>query len=257
VNKKDTAYNEKHEFAIFVPQLSLKLQSRGVGEKLLLVDEAFVHRITHVLRIKMGDTCIIFDQKIYSSVEIVEFSGKKSVTLLLRTITCASQLFPTIVFLLPLLKRDDYEAAIYALTELGVNTIQPIFTQKSIRSWQIKDQERIQRIIIAAAEQSKNFAYPLINQPIPLTQALDIYHREPQKIFFDALGDSLISVMDKIRQVSAEKIILLIGPEGDLTAEEKFMVSEHKFLFSALTPTVIRAFQAASLGAGLVRSLIR
>ncbi len=48
----------------------------------------------------------------------------------------------------------------------------------------------------------------------------------------------------------------VIGPEGDLTKEEKAYLKEQGFLFCALTPTVLRAQQAVALGLGILRSYL-
>ena len=50
--------------------------------------------------------------------------------------------------------------------------------------------------------------------------------------------------------------MLLIGPEGDLALQEKELVAG-KMQFCALTPTILRASQAAALSIGIVRSVGR
>ncbi|PKN03448.1 hypothetical protein CVU75_02160, partial [Candidatus Dependentiae bacterium HGW-Dependentiae-1] len=52
-------------------------------------------------------------------------------------------------------------------------------------------------------------------------------------------------------------ILLLVGPEGDLTEEEKGAISRAGVQFCKLTPTVLRAMQATAVGMGVVRSVIQ
>ena len=164
---------------------------------------------------------------------------------------------PTVTFLLPLLKRDDFEGALYSLAEIGVNSIQLVATHKTHTSWSDeRDGERARRILIAAAEQSKNYAMPELKAPVALDKALQAMNMtDSTKIFFDPLGESFFAVMSALHGNQPDHIVLLIGPEGDLTAQEKEMVHQKGFIFCALTPTIVRAVQAAALGAGLVRSL--
>jgi RsmE family RNA methyltransferase len=246
---------EKHEFALFVESLSLLIQGKSTGDTLIVVDEKLAHRIINVLRLKEEDVCVLFDRHIQASV-IIAGLGKKQIRVTIHSTQATITLQPTITFLFPLLKRDDYESALYALTEVGVNTIQLVFTQKTAHHWAgNRDSERAERILISAAEQSKNFSYPYIKDPIHLEVALQKYNQADLKVFFDPEGKNLFDVMHSVHDSNVKNIVLLVGPEGDLHIEEKKMVQEKGFLFCTLTPTVMRAVQAAALGAGFFRSL--
>lgn len=256
MNSKAVENKEKHEFALHVESLSLLLQKKQAGESVVFSDEKMAHRIANVLRLKVDDQCILFDRYMHTSVIIEAFIGKKSLSVTIQSIQKNSTLQPTITFLLPVLKRDDYEAALYALAEVGVNVIQLVFTQKTPHQWAGKrDRDRAERILIAAAEQSKHFAYPEIKEPIALSAALENYDTTHVKLFFDPEGKKLFDVMHKVRDTKTKDIVLLVGPEGDLNLEEKKLVQMNNFVFCALTPTIMRAVQAASLGAGIVRSI--
>lgn len=256
MNSKAVENKKKHEFALHIEALSLLLQKKHIGESVVFSDEKMVHRIVNVLRLKVHEQCILFDRYMHASVVIETFIGKKSISATVQSMQKNLTLQPALTFLLPVLKRDDYEAALYALAEVGVNTIQLVFTQKTPHQWAGKrDKERAERILIAAAEQSKNFAYPEIKEPITLSAALENYGTNYVKIFFDPEGKNLFDVMHKVRDTKTKDIALLVGPEGDLNVEEKKLVEKNNFIFCALTPTIMRAVQAASLGAGIVRSI--
>ena len=253
-SSKALAQEEKHEFALFVASLSS--QMRTVSHQILtILDEQLFHRMRNVLRLQSDDTCIFFDRNVRVSVAITAFVGKKQVQVLVKSVEKTLFLQPTITFLLPLLKRDDYQTALYSLAEVGVNTIQLVFTQKTAHQWSSKDNERAERIVIGAAEQSKNFAYPEIKEPISLEIALKQY-ASGVKLFFDPEGRHCFNVMQELHKGNAEHVVLLIGPEGDLTIEEKKIVQINGFIFCALTPTVVRSVQAAALSAGFVRSIL-
>ena len=121
---------EKHEFALCVESLSLLIQGKSAGDVLIFTDEKLIHRIINVLRLKVEDTCILFDRHIQACAIIVG-AGKKQISVRISSMQPTSALEPAITFLLPVLKRDDYESALYALAEVGVNTIQLVFTQKT------------------------------------------------------------------------------------------------------------------------------
>src|SRR5690606_33761628 len=117
-----------------------------------------------------------------------------------------------------------------------------------------KDYERFQRIIIAASEQSKNFAFPELKEAIVLHSAIGAYAEK--KIFFDPQGQSVMHVMQDMVKSHMQELFLLVGPEGDLTYEEKVAVRKAGFIFCALTPTILRSVHASFLGAGIIRSVL-
>jgi RsmE family RNA methyltransferase len=256
MNSKAVNNREKHKFALFVESLSSLIYGKDSGNSLVVSDEKLLHRVMTVVRLNSGDHCIFFDRHVHVSVVIVAFVGKKQLNCTIQSVKKTVFLQPRLTFLLPLLKRDDYESALYALTEVGVSTIQLVFTQKTAHQWSgDRDTDRAQRVIISAAEQSKNFAYPELKEPISLESALKKYNA-PAKIFFDPAGDKFFEVMQTLHSKNPQDVLLLVGPEGDLHSEEKKMVQVNGFIFCALTPTIMRAVQAAALGAGFVRSLL-
>lgn len=247
---------EKHEFALFVESLSSLLRTVMPGQAFTIVDEKLFHRMVTVLRLRTGDSCVVFDNTLHALCTISAFVGKKQIQMMLQSKQLNTAVRPEITFLLPLLKRDDYEGALYSLAEVGVTTIQLVSTNKTHTSWSDeRDGDRARRILIAAAEQSKNYAMPTVKAPVRLDDALADIRKGATKVFFDPAGDAFFVVMSTLYDNRPDNIVLLIGPEGDLSSEEKKMLKEKGFIFCALTPTIVRAVQAAALGAGLVRSL--
>jgi len=130
-------------------------------------------------------------------------------------------------------------------------------TKKTQRTWGgQKEEERIERIMQAAAEQSKNFAFPKVSSPVPLEVAVAGVARDAIKIFFDPTGCSLNNLITSINTSLSTRIILSVGPEGDLTMDEKASLNGQGFVFCQLTPTILRAQQAVTVSVGALRSLL-
>lgn len=254
--RSNESCNATHEFAFFISLFSSIVQSIDSNQELIITDDVLFHRMKTVVRLKLGDHCIFFDRLLFAECEIKEFIGKKQIRCVMRAKHKTQSIVPSITFLLPLLKKEDYEHALYTLAEMGITTVQLVFTQKSRSSWGgIKDIERAQRIFIAASEQSKNFSYPELKGPILLQEALAIH--ASKKIFFDPMGDNALSVCNYMHVSPSDHIVLCVGPEGDLTHSEKEALKNHNFIFCALTQTVLRSVQAVAVSSGLVRSLWR
>ncbi len=251
-----TFHKDKHEFALHVPFLSSLAKRSVPGDEIVIIDERLVHRMSGVLRLTPKKQCVFFDKQVHVYGEIQEFSRKKQVSCTVIRKETNTIFSPSLIFLLPILKREDFELALYSLTEIGVNTIQLIMTKKTHKAaFNQKDFERSQRIIIAAAEQSKNFAYPELKYPVMLSDSVN-EHLPKTRLFFDQKGIALFPVIENLQRDRPRDIVLLIGPEGDLSSEEKEMVLSKEFITCSLTSTVLRSVQAAAISAGLIRSLV-
>ena len=86
--------------------------------------------------------------------------------------------------------------------------------------------------------------------------ALEKYNSYSSKLFFDPQGAHFFDIMQRLHSDQPKEVLLLVGPEGDLTSQEKEVVRANNFIFCALTPTIIRAVQATGLAVGFIRSLL-
>lgn len=244
---------DKHEFALYWAQMPSSA-SRSIDKTWHIEDKELVHRITKILRLKVTDTVIFFNADTVLHCTIEAFKDKNTVTVYTHVIEHPAVLKPTIVALVPVLKRVDFEAAIGDLTILGVTTIIPVHTKKSSTETN-STPDRLLRIAHACAEQSKQFLIPAIHPTLSLEKAIN--HPlvvNSTKIFFDPHGENLKDVLLRTPVEHSSSYTLLIGPEGDLTPEEKHVLATHHFQFCSLTPSILRAHQAIFLGAGIIRS---
>jgi len=253
---------EKHVFALYLPQLS-QLVNNTVGRNesgvLTITDQVLCHRISHILRLHAGESLILFDCFIRVCCQLYAIH-KKEVACIIVDKQDIKILTPRITCILPLLKRDDFEQTLAILGSLGVSVIQLLMTDKTNRIWGAKDRERAERIFIAAAEQSKCFAIPVLRAPISLQELCNIYARDraqdkAMKIYFDDTGEPLLDIMNRSTGMHITEYVCMVGPEGDLTTIEKHELQEARFVFCKLTPTILRSVYAVCLGIGAFRSL--
>ncbi len=242
-----------HEFSLYWPGSSEVAERQG--GRITLKDPDLVRRIVKVLRLSEGDTFILFDQNIHLRVQLIAFHAKRSIELKLLSRKENATLQPAISFFLPILKRDALEQAIYSLVELGATEIQLMSTQKVQRKWGgEKELDRLRTIMIAAAEQSKQYRIPALHEPKPFEDI--VQQIDDSCFFFDSQGKDLLPVIELIRKERPQNISLMIGPEGDITTQEKELLKERGVQFLRLTPTILRARQAVAVSMGIFRSLL-
>lgn len=247
-----------HEFSFYSDQASLIFALSEKQELITITDEQLWHRLKHVVRAQPNTQLILFDTKEVVRVTLSALGTKNRISCTFHHSIKKTVLMPHITIMLPLLKKEALTDAFYTATELGANHIQLITTEKSQHAWSgPRDKERYEKVMIAAAEQSKQFMLPTVSDPLPLqdilkrcasTQALHI-HCDPN-------GAPLLNVIQKIKDLSSTHISISIGPEGDLTSSERELLYQHNVIACALTPTVVRSTQALVIALGVVRSTI-
>lgn len=241
---------DQHIFAFYFKEILVF--KNNINKNIIVEDTQLHHRLTRVLRFSSGSTCILFDRNYHVTITIQQVF-KKSIEFFVESFSQNKPLFGQIVLLLPVLKREALAQAVYAAVETGVTEIQLITTQKVQRNWGGNQElTRLQNVIIAACEQAKYFTIPDLKAPISLEQALLSVQNDATRIFFDSEGFSF----SDLSLISGKPITVLIGPEGDLTPTEKNIVKNHAFKAVRLTPTVLRAPQAVTVGIGLLRTII-
>ncbi len=236
-----------HAFALYYEELPEKLR---VGSELLIQKKDILHRIERVLRLRQGEQCTFFNRKQHVLLNIV---GMDRQSIRGEVIAIAENIpyVPTLTFLLPVLKRDALAHAVYYLVEAGVNEIWLMQTEKAQRTGGgEKEGERLERIAIAAAEQSKNFAFPEIKSHVLFKDIMDDLP-EGQRFYGNPAGKALHEID---RERIQGPIFLTCGPEGDFTDREKVKLQEASFEAVRLTPTILRAETAAFCISSLFRA---
>lgn len=240
--------NQEHLFSLYAPNV---IDASWVsGAKAVLKSQDLIHRMTKVLRFDIEQQCVLFDQYQHAMVVIQNIS-KKEIIVDVIGLYQQKPIDPHITFLLPLLKKEALEQAVYSLCELGINQIQLVVVQKSRHQLMgEKEFQRLQNIVIAAAEQSKQYAMLQLLRPKPLAEVVTVHSKGSVAIVFDPAGKSFFTLREKI---ASNPTVLLVGPEAGLTDQELQLLEKNMFLSCALTSTTLRAVQAVALGAGLVR----
>lgn len=248
--------HNKHKFSIYYAHTT-DYFTRENNEHIILEDKNIYSRLISVLRAKLGDIFVLFDRQTHVSVLLKEIKNKTCAVQVI-TKTYNTLLTPEVVVWIPVLKKDDLEEAVYEVVAAGATAIQLVVTKKTHKNWYTdKELIRLERIMIAAAEQSTCYRFAALHKPLPLQELImstSIDSKQRYGIFADPLGKPLFDVMTDVRHHHPEEIIIFAGPEGDLTSEEKEYLQLRSFVFCVLTPTVLRSKQVLSLLTAVVRS---
>ena len=177
------------------------------------LDKSQSHYVNKVMRIKVGEVFSLFnssgewESKILTiSKSIVEFNITKQ----LRQKENEKELW----LAFSPIKSNYFNFMIQKATELGVTKFLPIIFDRTIV--RKINKERLEKVIIEAAEQSNRINVPLIEDPQSLKSFLN--NEKMDLIFTDLNSENKKLDFNKLTH---NPTCVIIGPEGDFSEEER------------------------------------
>lgn len=213
--------------------------SLSVGQDVALSEDAANH-VGRVLRMGAGQAIQLFDgsNQVFDA-EIVQ-ADKKTVRVKVLAGNEDDRESPLWLHLGQVMSRGEkMEFTIQKAVELGVNVITPLFSE---RCGVKLDTERLnkklqqwQKIAIAACEQCGRNRVPEVRPAMEL----EAWCAEPDEALRLNLHPRASASINTLPQ-PVERVRLLIGPEGGLSADEIAMTADHQFTDILLGPRVLR-----------------
>lgn len=226
-------------------------QANIKGPEILVTDEALLHKMNNVLRLSKNskEEIEFFDGegRIFE-VKLVEISKKEARFEVSSECQSQRELEAWVKFYVPIIKPENYYWMIRKLTELGVSEFQPVFFERSQKKYKEsldKQKDKITAIIEEAVSQCGSAKLPKYNEIKTFTE-LDFEDKSPRNLEisrFYAYEELSLEKNAKKAQVLPHltDTIIMVGPEGGLTADESHNLGG-------------KSFNAVSLGARLLKA---
>lgn len=202
------------------------------GDRIVITGED-VNHIKNVLRMKIGEEIAVsngVDGREYRC-EVAQFLSDE-VVCKLRFIKENDVELPAQVYLFQgLPKADKMELIIQKAVELGVYSVIPVATRRSIVKLDDKKaaakQNRWQGIAEAAAKQSKRKIIPKIEKVMSFAEALEMAKELEVRLIPYELAEDMSHTKEIIERIrEGQKIAIFIGPEGGFDDTEIALASE-------------------------------
>jgi 16S rRNA (uracil1498-N3)-methyltransferase len=160
-----------------------------------------------------------------------------------------------IILLQALPEKERMEMIIQKATELGVSAVLPFQSERSIslkeREAKQKKAHRWQQIAVKAVQQSRRAKVPYVGECRPFQKVLADCKEDGLKILlWEKEGNHLKRV---VRQCPAQKIYVMIGPEGGFTEAEVTLAKEKEFIPVKLGQRILRTETAAITIVGILQ----
>lgn len=205
----------------------------------------------HHLRVRRqrenGQSIIISDGENYAQATIA--IEKKKVWAHYDTVHLCPQSDSGLHLYLAVIKPEPLAWAVQKATEIGVETVSLIWSERSQRSyWSERGHEHLQKVIAASCSQSGQYRLPRLNPPRNLHELS--FDNEALWLIADLpehLSDGLLP-----KRNNHQPVHYLIGPEGGWSEQDRQSVPKHVVRCSLPGPT-LRAETAAVAFSTLLR----
>lgn len=197
-------------------------------------DERLMNQWLRVLRYRVGDELVLFDETTERLYKITKIEVPDSVHLELVTEMDRELPKKHVYLLWSLLKKDKNDWVLQKATELGVRNFIPVVADRSEKTG--FDVERAQKIVIEAAEQCGRADIPDVREPISIDEAITEYAGLPLFICEQAEGEPNLNL---------DTAGVLIGPEGGWSDRERELFKTADLAHINIAQFTLRAETAA------------
>lgn len=200
---------------------------RNIGEDRIMIEGEEAHHAIDVMRLKEGDSVVIFDgtgREFSCSVSGIDAKAK---TLTAKIISASNYVGSSASFEITLAqalpKKSKMDYIVEKATELGVSRIIPVVTERTIvrpdEDGAGKKTARWKKIAIEAAKQCRRVSVPEI-EDVMLFKDIASLAGSHDLCLLACLTDKTVPLKEPLASFRSGRIFVMIGPEGDFTPTE-------------------------------------
>lgn len=219
----------------------------------ILVDDPF-HHVVHVLRKQKGDTVEAFDGQgaIYRA-RIAEITSERAVLEILDTRRSEAAGRFALTLGAGILKGKKMNWLVQKVTEVGVHTIVPLITRRTIARPGENGPDKAgkwEKVAVEAAKQCGSAHVPNIHHPVKLEDFLRESGNYDAKLLAWEGKDA--APLRKTNLGRPASVLLLVGPEGGFDPKEVALAQQQGFALFGLGGNILRSETAAIVASALV-----
>ncbi|MDB9473561.1 16S rRNA (uracil(1498)-N(3))-methyltransferase [Dolichospermum circinale] len=225
----------------------ITINPQQLQENQLLLTPQQQHYLLRVLRLRDGDQFIAMNGM--GKWWLTKLQGTQGE--IVEILEVKTELPVSITLMMALPKGNGFDEVIRCCTELGVTSIAPILSDRSLLNPSPQKLERWRRIASESAEQSERAVIPTILEPVAFKTAIN-ENTATHSYICEARGDypHLKQVINNAN--TAREIIIAIGPEGGWTDQELEIAVKSGFVAISLGCRILRAVTAPIVAISLI-----
>ena len=231
--------------------LTVIVEKENIDEnngKILIKDKSDCNHIQNVYRLNAGNELRIIDGEYEYLTEIIQISKKEVSVKILEKKEDSYSLNVNIDVAMGILKNDKMNLAIQKLTEIGVNRIIPLKTERVV----VKINEKKEKWDVVVREALKQCRGIKFTEITSVKKLAEIDYSKYDKIIFAYENSGESKSLSEIIEKGDKDILYIIGPEGGITQEEVDFLKNNKAMEISLGKRILRAETAAIVVCGIV-----
>ncbi|XHX76213.1 MAG: 16S rRNA (uracil(1498)-N(3))-methyltransferase [Stenomitos frigidus ULC029] len=226
-----------------------------------------LHYLQRVLRLGVGDRFIAMDGEGHAWLATLQLptdpvQATSIQATILEPITAPTELAVRVTLVAALPKGNGFDDVVRQSTELGVDQILPVISDRTLLNPSPQKLDRWQRIASEAAEQSERLCVPHITAPIPFTAHLQEASSQTdsrlQKYLCVARGSTphlLNCLQASTLDALLPQVTIAIGPEGGWTEAEVAAAIDAGYQPVSLGSRILRAVTAPLVALSLIAAV--
>jgi 16S rRNA (uracil1498-N3)-methyltransferase len=232
------------------------ISTKSISNQQVIITGSDYRHIVKVLRLKPGQELVLFDESAFEHIgKIIEINRNEIKVRIINSTKVMSGSDVSLTLLHGMPKGNKMDFIVEKATELGVDSIVPVVTERS----QVRHTNkafRWKRIAVESSKQCGRVTIPEIHDVIRFTDA-EIYSRAAD-LGLICYGHSETHLSDYIKTVSQHptNIVIFIGPEGGFSEFEIKLAKEWGFSPIGLGPRTLRTETAAIVAVALVQHIL-
>ncbi|RRD40666.1 16S rRNA (uracil(1498)-N(3))-methyltransferase [Leptotrichia sp. OH3620_COT-345] len=223
------------------------------GNIIIINNSSDVNHMRNVFRLDIGDNVRTVDGEFEYITEITEISKKEVKLKIIKKNEDNYSLNVNIDAAIGILKNEKMNMAIKKLTEIGINKIIPIQTERVVVKINQK-KEKWDVIVKEALKQCRGVKFTEIS---PVTELQSINYELYDRIFYAyEKSDESVSLVEAINK-NDKNILYIIGPEGGISLEEADFLKKTGAVEISLGKRILRAETAAIVIGGILANVYK
>jgi len=210
--------------------------------QIIILDEFSSHHALRVMRVKVDDFLVLFNGDGFEYRGRVSDINKKTINVEILSKEKNNSESPININLFQSISSNEkMDMVIQKVTELGVSSIQPIFTSRSTIKLSLdRTKKRLihwKQVSISACEQSGRSKIPTIKSPIEFDQISKGIKTNSLNLLLHP--DNLEESSNLPNEYSGD-INIFIGPEGGFRQDEVLLLKKQNCINIKLGPRILR-----------------
>ncbi|HZX77156.1 16S rRNA (uracil(1498)-N(3))-methyltransferase [Lysobacter sp.] len=224
-------------------------QPLSAGTELVLPESAAAH-LVRVLRLGVGDACVLFNGDGHDYAARIVAAGKRELRVAIDSATRVERESPlSLVLLQGVARGEKMDLILQKATELGASAFHPLWSQRSeVKLDESRAEKRLahwRSVVASACEQSGRAVVPEVAAPLSLAAVLGALPAGGTRLILDPEGEFAFGTLQLEAQQSA---YLAIGPEGGWSPQDREQLRASGFRGLRLGPRILRT-ETAGLAA--------